>query len=76
MNNDEFYSVVLWDTQEVIARYRKQDYAAAKKAAREQGFDRNLISGNLKTFAPMAYVADGRGYCVYNPRFTVKAHGD
>jgi hypothetical protein len=62
------YKVILWGTRTVIQTF--VSLRPAQRCARKQGYDENLSNG--KYYAPLAYVEDESGYCVYNPRFMVK----
>jgi hypothetical protein len=55
-----------WGTDEILGEYKK--LAIAKKYARGAGHTGEIING-LNGYPPIAYVANERGECVYNPRF-------
>ncbi len=61
------YHVMNWDTREVISSWPK--LSIAKRYCRGQGHT-GLSNGVY--LAPVAYVADEGGLCVYNPRFKDK----
>ena len=63
------YKVVRWGEIAPIKSFN--NLKKAKKYCRSLGYDPNLISGNLKWYAPIAYVADENGLLVYNPRFKI-----
>lgn len=63
------YRVVTWGKRSIIAE--DLPLAAAKKQARGLGYDADINNG--KWFAPIAFVEDENGFCVYNPRFKMEA---
>ncbi len=62
----KMFHVVNWDTREILSSWEKP--AIAKRWARFQGHTGEDTPG-LTGYPPIAYVADGNGDCVYNPRF-------
>ena len=67
---DKMYRVVCWNTGEVISTHEK--LRNAKRACRKLGAlstTKDWENEYLKTLAPIAYVKDRHGFCVYNPRF-------
>ena len=65
------YKVILWETQEVIREF--DNLSSAKRFCRKQGADKNLISGNMKYYAPLAFAGDEKTNLIYNPRFKIPA---
>ena len=61
------YKVVNWDTRETMHEFEK--LVVAKRYAKGAG---HIGKGNEVYYSPVAYVEDEDGYCVYNPRFSVK----
>ena len=63
----EMYHVTIWDTQKVYRSFEK--LAIAKRYARGLGHN-GVDSPGLTGYPPIAFVANGAGECVYNPRFS------
>ena len=63
----KMYKVMNWDTREVMYEFEK--LATARRYAKGAG---HIGKGNGSYFSPVAYVEDENGYCVYNPRFSMR----
>jgi hypothetical protein len=64
-SSTKFY-VTSWETGEILGVYEKLPQAQRYcKGRGHTGVDSPLCTG----YPPIAYVANGRGECVYNPRF-------
>lgn len=61
-----WYKVVHWDTGETLTEVKI--LSIAKKHARSMG---HTGEHNGKWYSPVAYVANEKDECVYNPRFKV-----
>lgn len=61
------YHVTDWNTGQIIKSFEK--LAVAKRWCRGQGHD-GIDDPAFTGFAPIAYVANDAGDCVYNPRFS------
>lgn len=67
--NQDWFFVINWETREISSKWAS--LAVASRHARHQGHTGEDNPG-LTGYPPIAYVADGNGDCVYNPRFGKK----
>ncbi len=61
------FKVINWDSHEVMHEFKK--LATARCYAKGAG---HIGKGNGSYYSPVAYVEDEHGFCVYNPRFSMR----